>query len=263
MPGDALAQKPKPDSLPGRDHERRRMCNGVGFLSVYQDDGAGYGGGIAGGHVSARIADVVQVAKLDQFIELLGGRRHSELLSDHAGGVEINVAHGQSVGIGIVGKDGAFEAGLDVVFDNDHAVHPAEECVARQHVRVKPEDARTERLELIGVALARKHCVLRDRGAIAVVIQFDAVPVDAGAFGGKLVHEMANHLLADLQIHHQDRDAGAGWRHGPRFVLIDKGMHRRSVDGDVSFDRGDGTLENVRIRIHIHCLDEIGFGRWS
>ena len=118
-------------------------------------------------------------------------------------------------------------------------------------------------VELIGVALARKHCVLRDGGAIAVVIQFDAVPVDAGAFGGKLVHEMANHLLADLQIHHQDRDAGAGWRHGPRFVLIDKGMHRRPVDGDVSFNRGDETLENVRIRIHIHCLDEIGFGRWS
>src|SRR4029077_16018083 len=151
------------------------MCNGVGFLSVYQDDAAGYGGGVAGGHVSARIADVVQVAKLDQFIELLG--HPSELLSDHAGGVEINVAHGQSVSIGIVGKDGAFEAGLDVVFDNDHAVHPAEEWFARQHVWMKPEDARTERVELIGVSLARKHCVLRDGGAIAIVIQFEAVPV--------------------------------------------------------------------------------------
>ena len=95
--------------------------------------------------------------------------------------IEFDVAHGQGEGVASSGKNGAFEARLDVILDDDHAIHSAKERVAGHHVRVEPEDTRAERLELIGVALARQDGILRDRRAIAVVIQFDAVPVDAGA----------------------------------------------------------------------------------
>ena len=76
-----------------------------GFLARLPDDAAGHGSGIAGGSVSAWIADVVEMTKLDQFIELLGGgqafRKAFPTTPDASKSMSLK---SQSMGIGVVGK---------------------------------------------------------------------------------------------------------------------------------------------------------------
>ena len=118
-------------------------------------------------------------------------------------------------------------------------------------MRVEPKDARAERFESISVALARQDCILRDRSAIAVVIQLDAVPVDTGVLARELVLETTNDQVSDFHFNYLDRDACARRRHSSIFILIGLGVDGGTADRDVLFHGGQITLEDIRVPIHI------------
>jgi hypothetical protein len=256
VPRDALVQQPQPDAAAGRDREQRRVRRGVRSLPVHEHGRPGLPGGVAGRLDSARVADLDEVAELDQLVLRLG--HAAERLADDARGVELDVAHRERERGGVRGQRRALQAGLDVVLDDDHAVQAGEERVARQHVRVEPEDARPEGLELVRVALPRQHRVLRDRRAVAVVVELEAVPVDAGALDRQLVLEAADDHVAHLDLDDQDRHPGAHGDGRGGLVAVDHGMDRGAGDGHVLLDGGQVALEDVRSRIGIRDREDVG-----
>ena len=68
MPGNAFVQEPQPDSLPGRDDELGGLRARIGFWPFTRTVAAGERGGIAGGIISAGVADAVQMAEFDQLV---------------------------------------------------------------------------------------------------------------------------------------------------------------------------------------------------
>ncbi len=130
--------------------------------------------------------------------------------------------------------------------------------MCRLHVRVIPEDAGTADRKAIDVLVTGAELVLRDARSVAVIVELDPVPVNAGAI---LVVELALEVNDDrvADLHGDLRGGNPGGRGhvgGGRVILVDQRVHRHPVDDHVLLVRREIGFEDVGVGVHVGGRDE-------
>ena len=204
-------------------------------LAVAQKEFAGFSGRAALAVITVRQAEDAVLTKLYQGVEAV--IRPTDDFSHRPVG-EADVRHDQRKravrpGDHIRRDERRFVA----VMHDDRAIHAAVGGRARQHVRVIPKQSRARHDEPVGVSLAGQNGILRHGGAVAVVVQFEAMPVDGRAFDivGEIVFEMANDRLTHVQLDQRRGNSTRRPAAARRVVHVHQHAHVRAIEcrGDV------------------------------